>query len=100
MTQVELEREICRSTGESLSRIRRLGFSLETPADDSADPEPIAAPNVIDWDEHYPGLFMAGVGGHVVVQRWLSFCRHLRLEMNRPLSPKAVWPLGGAVRQR
>jgi hypothetical protein len=53
MTQVELEREICRSTGESLSRIRRLGFSLETPADDSADPEPIAAPNVIDWDEHY-----------------------------------------------
>ena len=53
MTQIELEREISRSTGESLSRIRRLGFSIEAPADDSADPEPIAAPNVIDWDEHY-----------------------------------------------
>ena len=53
MTQVELEREVSRATGESVSRIRRLGFSIETPADNLTDPEPIAAPNVIDWDEHY-----------------------------------------------
>jgi hypothetical protein len=53
MTQVELEREISRVTGESVSRIRRLGFSIETPGDNLTDPEPIAVPNVIDWDEHY-----------------------------------------------
>ena len=53
MTQVELEREVSRTTGESLSRIRRLGFSIEMPAEDLIDPEPIAAPNVIDWDEHH-----------------------------------------------
>lgn len=28
MTQAQLERAICRATGESRSRIRRIGFSL------------------------------------------------------------------------
>jgi len=53
MTQRELDREVASATGESLSEIRRLGFSIESPADALSDPEPNAAPGVIDWDEHY-----------------------------------------------
>ena len=53
MTQRELDREVASATGESLSEIRRLGFSIENSANVLSDPEPIAAPNVIDWDEHY-----------------------------------------------
>jgi hypothetical protein len=53
MTQAELEREVAGATGESISTIRSLGFSLENPADGFSEPEPIAAPNIIDWDEHY-----------------------------------------------
>ena len=53
MTQAELEREVAGTTGESLSTIRNMGFSLANPDNDGREPEPIAAPNVIDWDEHY-----------------------------------------------
>ncbi|MCE9605494.1 MAG: hypothetical protein K8U03_11415 [Planctomycetia bacterium] len=43
MTQAELENELARSTGDSLSTIRRHGFNLvEVP-----DGEPLP----IDWDE-------------------------------------------------
>jgi len=42
MTQAELERELSGLTGESLSTIRRRGFSLVEVA-----PEPLS----IDWDE-------------------------------------------------
>jgi hypothetical protein len=52
MTQAELEREVAGATGESISTIRSMGFSLENPGDLS-EPEPIAAPNVIDWDDHH-----------------------------------------------
>jgi hypothetical protein len=46
MTQAELENELARSTGDSLSTIRRHGFSLvEVP-----DREPLS----IDWDSVYP----------------------------------------------
>ena len=45
MTQVELERELAAVTGESLSEIRRRGFSLV-----EVGPEPQS----IDWDELYP----------------------------------------------
>jgi hypothetical protein len=55
MTQAELDREISRTTGETVGTIRDLGFSLiETP-----DPEPLT----IDWDEldaARVGLFPAG----------------------------------------
>lgn len=53
MTQSELERKVASATGESISTIRSLGFSLANPADDFREPEPIVAPNVIDWDEHH-----------------------------------------------
>ena len=46
MTQAELERELSRATGESLSTIRSRGFQLVEPP----DPEP----QMIDWDAIYP----------------------------------------------
>jgi hypothetical protein len=43
MTQRDLDREIARATGENVSTIRNLGFSLiEMP-----EPEP----RTVDWDE-------------------------------------------------
>jgi hypothetical protein len=42
MTQRELEREIARTTGETLTTIRRHGFSLVEPAE--------AVPHTVDWD--------------------------------------------------
>jgi hypothetical protein len=43
MTQAQLEREISRATGESVTTIRNLGFSLIDPQ----EPEPLT----VDWDE-------------------------------------------------
>ncbi|HEV2968431.1 MAG TPA: hypothetical protein VGY55_00490 [Pirellulales bacterium] len=43
MTQAQLEREISRATGESVTTIRNLGFSLIEP--------PELEPLTIDWDE-------------------------------------------------
>lgn len=42
MTQIELDRELSNLTGESVTEIRRRGFSLVEVA-----PEPLS----IDWDE-------------------------------------------------
>ena len=42
MTQTEMERELARATGESLSTIRHRGFSIVEP--------PELEPLVIDWD--------------------------------------------------
>ena len=53
VTERELDREVASATGESLSEIRRLGFSIENSADVLTEPEPNAAPGVIDRDEHY-----------------------------------------------
>jgi hypothetical protein len=43
MTQAELEREIARSTGDSVATIRQRGFSLMQ--------APSPTPLVVDWDE-------------------------------------------------
>jgi hypothetical protein len=43
MTHAEMERELSRSTGESLATIRRRGFQLVEP--------PVARPRLVDWDE-------------------------------------------------
>ena len=45
MTQRELERELCRATGESIRTVRARGFSLvQTPQH---------KPLEIDWDERF-----------------------------------------------
>ena len=51
MTQRKLNRSVARATGETLTTIRRRGFSLADPADVNFDPEPCASPAVVDWDE-------------------------------------------------
>jgi hypothetical protein len=54
MTQRDLERAICRATGESIGTVQSLGFSLLEPPDHE--------PLVVDWeqlDEERVGLFPA-----------------------------------------
>jgi hypothetical protein len=43
MTQQQLERKVARATGETLSTIRRRGFSLVEPSE--------AEPRMVDWDQ-------------------------------------------------
>ena len=54
MTQNQLVREIARATGESLSTIRIIGFSIADPDDVSFDPEqPLRRsrrPKIVNWD--------------------------------------------------
>lgn len=53
MTQSQLERAVAFRTGESLTEIKRLGFSLATPLDVNFDPEPNdLPPQMLDWDEY------------------------------------------------
>ena len=52
MTQNQLNRMVALATGESLSTIRNLGFSVADPADVSFDPErPRRRSRAVDWDE-------------------------------------------------
>lgn len=46
MTQAQLERELSRTTGETLGTIRSRGFQLVEP--------PELEPLMIDWDTIYP----------------------------------------------
>jgi hypothetical protein len=50
MTRSRLERAVARATGESLSTIKRLGFSVVEPQPDDFDDQP-AVPSVVDWDD-------------------------------------------------
>ena len=53
MNQNKLDREIARATGESLSTIRSLGFSVADPDNVSFDPEPEqlrCRPRILNWD--------------------------------------------------
>ena len=43
MTHAQMERELARTTGESLGTIRRHGFQPMEP--------PVPAPRYVDWDE-------------------------------------------------
>jgi hypothetical protein len=55
MTQHELDRAVAVSTGESLSRIRHLGFGIEDPGLVEDALEPVSRPPLmIDWDRMYP----------------------------------------------
>ena len=52
MHQRQLERNLARATGESLTTIRRMGFSFFDPERDPLDLDDVDfAPSVIDWDE-------------------------------------------------
>ena len=52
MSQVELDREVSRATGESMGTIRRQGFSIPPLPDDPFDDEPdVSTIRMIDWDE-------------------------------------------------
>ena len=48
----QLEREVAEVTGETVSEIRRRGFSLADPDDVAFDPEPCdVSDQFLDWDE-------------------------------------------------
>lgn len=49
MNQADINREVARATGESVSTIRQFGFVLDEPSHDSV-PEDLG-PHYIDWDE-------------------------------------------------
>jgi len=51
MTQRELNREVARLTGESVSAVRSFGFSLADPLAVHHDPEPCHDDRYLDWDE-------------------------------------------------
>ena len=52
MTQAELNQAVSAATGESVSTIRRRGFSIVTPLKvfEPDDADEYAIPNVVDWD--------------------------------------------------
>lgn len=51
MSQAEIDQEVAAATGESLSTIRRRGFSLVTPLKLFDPDESLAQPQVVDWDQ-------------------------------------------------
>ena len=52
MTQNDLNRAVAEATGETVTTIRDLGFSIADPVEVCHDPEPSALDvNVVDWDE-------------------------------------------------
>jgi hypothetical protein len=51
MTQQQIDLEVSRVTGEDLSEVRHLGFSIADPDEVCFDPEPDdLPPQVVDWD--------------------------------------------------
>ncbi len=52
MTQVEIDREVSRATGETIGTIKRRGFSILPLPGDYSDDEPHVLPlRIVDWDE-------------------------------------------------
>ena len=53
MSQHDLDFAVAAATGESPSKIRRLGFGLADPSEAQCDPEPTDAPPAwLDWDQN------------------------------------------------
>ena len=51
MSQAEVDAAVAEATGESVSTIRRRGFSIVTPLKVfDPDGEDLALPQVVDWD--------------------------------------------------
>lgn len=52
MSQQDLDLAVAQATGESLTTIRRRGFSIIDPSAVDFDPEPNILPiQVVDWDQ-------------------------------------------------
>ncbi|PQO46062.1 hypothetical protein [Blastopirellula marina] len=51
MQASDFYRAVAKATGESVSTVRQLGFSLVEEPSDDLDDEVGFGPNVIDWDE-------------------------------------------------
>lgn len=51
MTQSEVDCAVAAATGEDLSDVRRMGFSIADPINVNFDPEPYYPPQIVDWDE-------------------------------------------------
>ena len=51
MSQSEVDRAVADATGESLSTIRRRGFSLVTPLTLFDPDDTLAQPQIVDWDQ-------------------------------------------------
>ena len=49
MTQAELNRAVAKSTGETVSVIKHLGFNMADPEEVAFDPEPDEV-RYVDWD--------------------------------------------------
>ena len=59
MTQAELDFAVADVTGESVSRIAEMGFSVADPAEVFFDPEPCdLPPQTVDWDMIDNGMRM------------------------------------------
>jgi hypothetical protein len=51
MQQNDLNRAVARATGETVSRVKRIGFLLSDPETENLDPDDEQwGPRVIDWD--------------------------------------------------
>lgn len=53
MGQQEIDQAVANVTGESLGRVRTMGFSIADPFEAQFDPEP-RQPLVLDWDSMGP----------------------------------------------
>ena len=52
MTQAELNRAVAQATGEPVSTVAQMGFSVADPFHVAFDPEALdRPPHVVDWDE-------------------------------------------------
>lgn len=52
MQQSELNRQVARATGETVSTIKRIGFLIADPSEPIGDPDsPDLGGRVLDWDE-------------------------------------------------
>ena len=51
MTQAEVNRQVARATGETVTEIKHRGFDIAVGVDDAFDAEPADVGQYLDWDE-------------------------------------------------
>ena len=50
MTQFQIDRAVARATDESLSIIRRMGFSIVDPSEPAETLDALPKPRIVNWD--------------------------------------------------